>query len=87
MFLDEQPNKKYILPLPQALHTNKVHQKYTKRPNAMEHTSFLQWLRHVDHTEADPIPYKAANTLVSVKMVSPFKDYYFFQYLLRPTIF
>ena len=74
--------KEYVVPIPQALETNRVHQKYTKRPNAIEHMSFLQWLRHVDHSKADLVQYKAGNTLVSVKMVSPFKDQYFPQHLL-----
>ena len=70
--------KEYVVSLPQALETNRVHHKYTKRPNAIEDMSFLQWLTHVDHSKADPVPYKAANTLVSVKMVSPFKRPIFF---------
>ena len=74
--------KEYVVPIPQALETNRVHQKYTKRPNAIEHMSFLQWLRHVDHSKADLVQYKVGNTLVSVKMVSPFKDQYFPQHLL-----
>ena len=28
--------KEYVVPLPQALETNRVHHKYTKRPNAIE---------------------------------------------------
>ena len=60
--------KEYVVSLPQALETNRVHHKYTKRPNAIEDMSIT----------AKPVPYKAGNTLVFVKMVSPFKRPIFF---------
>ena len=48
----------------------------------MNEMSFLQCLRHVDHNKQNPAPYKTGTTLVSVQMISPFRDEYFFQFTL-----
>ena len=75
--------KEYVVPLSDAIAQNKVHQKYIARHNSMSELSFLEWLRSVDHIKPNGVPYKRGeSTLVSVKMVSPFKDEYFFQHIL-----
>ena len=48
----------------------------------MFNLSLLQWLREVDHTKAEPKPYRAGITLVGLKQCSYFNKEYFFQYLL-----
>ena len=82
MRLTNSRTKQYVVPLSQGLEGNKVHSKYIGRPNTMNEMSFLQWLRHVDHNKQNPAPYKTGTTLVSVQMISPFKDEYFFQFTL-----
>ena len=75
--------KEYIVPLSDVIAQNKVHRKYIARHNSMSELSFLEWLRSVDHTKPNGLPYKrGGSTLVSVKMVSPFKNEYFFQHIL-----
>ena len=75
--------KEYVVPLSDALGQNEVHHKYIARHNSMSELSFLEWLRSVDHTKSNGVPYKpGGSTLVSLKMVLPLKDEYFFQYIL-----
>ena len=65
--------KKLSVPPIQRLHENRTYQK---------NLSFLQWLRQVDETKQPPLPYTDGSTLVGIKMVSPFKDSHYLQYLL-----
>lgn len=74
--------KEYIVPLSSTIGNNTIHAKYLTRPRSMTNLSFLMWLRTVNATKSNCLPYKSGSTLVSIKMVSPFNDEYFFQHLL-----
>ena len=53
------PHKHAVVPLPDALGQNKVHDKYIARHNSMSELSFLECLRSVNHTKPNGVPYKA----------------------------
>ncbi len=74
--------KEYVVPLFSTIDSNTVHHKYLSRPRSMNDLSFLMWLRSVNHTKSNCPPYKSGNTLVSARMVSPFKEEFFFQHVL-----
>jgi hypothetical protein len=44
--------------------------------------TFIEWLRQYNSKPATPKAYKDGNTVVAVKMLSPFNDEHFFQQLL-----
>lgn len=74
--------KRYIVPSPETAMSNNTAEKYRNRKSEMNHYSFIDWLRLVDHSKTKPQLYKTNNTLVGLKTVSFFNKYYFFQYVL-----
>ena len=74
--------KDFVVPTSGNVSTNKTYEKYLKRARELQNLSFLEWLRLVNHTPAIPKVYGKGNTLVGLRMRSPFSDEYFFQELL-----
>jgi hypothetical protein len=74
--------KEYCVPLPSTIADNVIHAKYLNRPDSMADMTLLQWLRSVNYKKPNCPPYKSGNTLVSSRMLSPFSQDYFFQFLL-----
>ena len=72
--------KKLRFPTIDSLSVNPSYLKYLRRPTKYSKLSFLQWLRLVDESKGRE--YKDGSTLVGVKMVSPLKDFFFFQHLV-----
>lgn len=61
---------------------NASYAKYRRRSPEQEDRSFLEWLRKMQDSIAQPKPYKQGSTLVGVRYCSPFNDEFFFQDLL-----
>jgi hypothetical protein len=63
----------------ESLSSNRTYMKYLRRSTSHSDLSFLQWLRLFDAEKGTK--HKHGSTLVGVKMVSMFKDFFFFQHL------
>ncbi len=71
--------KKFAVPLPNTIHENTIVNKYCARPNNLQHMTLLQWLREVDTTKVNTPVNRKGMTFVAAKLVSVFRDEYFFQ--------
>lgn len=61
------------------LANNATYMKYLRRSSTYSELSFLEWLRRFD--EKKGVEHKSGSTLVGVKLVSMFKDFFFFQHM------
>ena len=64
----------------ESISNNRGYMKYLRRSSTHSHLSFLQWLRLFDEKKATE--HKSGSTVVGVRMVSIFKHFFFFQYLV-----
>ena len=64
----------------ESISNNRGYMKYLRRSSTHSHLPFLQWLRLFD--EKKGTEHKSGSTVVGVRMVSIFKDFFFFQYLV-----
>ena len=71
--------KKFAVPLPNTIHESTIVNKYCARPNNLQHMTLLQWLREVDTTKANTPVNRKGMTFVAAKLVSVFRDEYFFR--------
>jgi hypothetical protein len=74
--------KAFAVPLPETANNNKTLQSNWCRPKNLENTSLLEWLREYNTSKPQSVKYKRGNTLVGTKVVSVFRDEFFFQDML-----
>lgn len=74
--------KRFAVPLPDNVNSNKVMQMYWPRPNSLHTLTLLEWLREMNTSKTPPLLYKRGCTLVGTKVTTVFKDEYFFQDML-----